>query len=801
MRDATSNAEDTLGTDNCRAERNCCLAAVLAAAVAGLAWPADAAPPAGSIEGQATDALQRPLAGAQLHVETPDGRTAGRAVSDATGHFVLRGIAPGTYSVIAEKPGFDAASAIVTLDAAAGASADLVLASKQSLDLTVTTQKLDEARNSIQPRLGTSVYAIDQKAIENSPQGNNAAFNEVLLQAPGVAKDSFGQLHVRGDHGNLQFRINGVLLPEGISGFGQVLDSRFANRADLITGALPAQYGYRTAGVVDIQTKSGAFDNVSSVGMYGGSYGTLQPSFETMGSHGNANYYVSGSFLQDDIGIESPTGDHDTIHDRSRQSKGFLYASDLLDPSTRLSVIAGTSIGNFQIPNRPGQTPNFTAFGVSNFDSAALNENQKERNHYGIVALQQSHGDLDYQVATFTRYSTINFTPDPLGDLIFNGVASRVTREDFANGLQGDGSYRLAETHTLRGGFFASGERAVSLNTSTVEPVVGGNAVDAPFAIQDDHAKFGWLYGLYLQDEWRLTDALTLNYGARFDLMDEFVRAHQFSPRVNAVYKPFETTTLHAGYARYFTPAPLELIAPTSVAKFNNTTNASQVTTDSLVQPDRSHYFDAGVVQQVTPELQLGLDAYYKLSRHLLDEGQFGTALVFSPFNYAHGRVYGVEFTGTYHLEKFTAYGNLGVSRAQGKRIESSEFVFNPDDLKFISTNYIRLDHDQTYTASGGVSYDLDGTLLSVDAIYGSGLRRTAVGSSPNSSHLPDYVQVNLGASHAFSTQTFGNLTARFDILNIFDQKYEIRDGTGIGVGAPQFGIRRAYFAGLTKEF
>jgi outer membrane receptor protein involved in Fe transport len=757
-----------------------------------------AAPAPKTVEAEAKNAIGQPLAGVRVRIEAVDGTVVGRGVTDAQGHVTISGIASGTYSVTGEKEGFGPATAIVTLTTDSGADADLALSSEQALDVTVTAKRLDEARNSISPRVGASVYQISREAIESAPQGDDAPLNQVLLQAPGVAQDSYGQLHVRGDHANLQYRINGVLLPEGISGFGQTLDSRIADSADLLTGALPAQYGYRTAGVVDIQTKSGAFANGGSYGVYGGSYGTYQPSGELMGSDGNFNYYVSGSYLRSNIGIESPTGDPSPIHDRTDQEKGFLYASDLLGPSTRVSIIAGTSIGNFQIPNNPNQTPGFTAFGVSDFDSKGLNENQQERNHYGVVALQQSTPDIDYQIATFTRYSTINFTPDLLGDLVFNGVASQVYREDFANGIQGDGSYKYDDVHTLRMGFFTSGEYAVSHNNSTVEPLDGsGNPIDAPFSIQDNSSRFGWLYGVYAQDEWKLTPQVTLNYGARFDVMDEFVQANQVSPRINAVYKPFDGTTLHAGYARYFTPPPMELVAPTSVNKFANTTNASEVTTDSPVQPERSDYYDIGVLQRMTPELQVGVDGYYKDARNLLDEGQFGQALVFSPFNYAKGRIYGVETTANYHKDKLTAYGSLAVSSAMGKQITSGQFQFSQDELNYINQNWVHLDHDQTYTASLGASYDLLGTLVSVDGLYGSGLRS----GFANTDHLDDYTQINTGVSRKFTSQAFGAFTARFDVLNVFDNKYEIRDGTGIGVGAPQFGIRRAFFAGLTREF
>ena len=107
--------------------------------------------------------------------------------------------------------------------------------------IDVVAARFNDARNSILPQVGASSYELSRSAIEAAPQGANAALNNVLLQAPGVAQDSFGQLHVRGDHANLQYRINGVIIPEAISGFGQALEARFADRITLMTGALPAQ--------------------------------------------------------------------------------------------------------------------------------------------------------------------------------------------------------------------------------------------------------------------------------------------------------------------------------------------------------------------------------------------------------------------------------------------------------------------------------------------------------------------------------------------------------------------------------
>jgi outer membrane receptor protein involved in Fe transport len=669
--------------------------------------------------------------------------------------------------------------------------------------LAAQNTKFDIARDNLSPRFGASTFDMNRAFIESLPQGSDGSINKVLLQAPGVTQDSAasGEIHVRNEHGNLQYRINGITLPDGISGFGHVLDSKFIGNLALITGALPAQFGLRTSGVVDIQTKSGnALQQGGSVGVYGGSFNTISPSFEYGGRAGNTEYFANGRLFTSDLGIENPTPSRHPIHDRTDQGNFFSYTSTVLDPTTRFATIFGNTTNHFQIPNNPGQSffgndnGNITsAFGVSNFDSAALNERQVEQNTFGVMALQKSMGQFDGQIAAFTRYSTLHFKPDVVGDLLFNGISSDVYRRSFANGLQGDAAYRLNDSHTLRAGFTATVESTRNASSSTVLP---DTLVDMPFTIPDGSGKTGGVAGVYVQDEWRITDKLTLNTGARFDQMWQYIDANQLSPRVNLIYKPIAGTTFHAGYARYFTPPQQAIAAPVNVAAFVGTSAAPDTTQQTPVQPERSHYFDAGVVHAVTPNLQVSVDAYYKRAKNLLDDGQFGAGLILSGFNYARAENKGIELGATYKEGNFSAYANAAFARQVGKSISSNQFLFGADELAYIADHYVFTDHAQKITGSAGASYLWHDTRFSATMVYGSGLRS----GFANTDSVKPYATANLGISHEIKVPDWKPVTVRFDVVNVFDKVYELRDGSGIGVFAPQFGMRRGFFVGLSQK-
>src|SRR5205823_5995863 len=330
------------------------------------------------------------------------------------------------------------ASAAIAQDAVQPTASPAPATTAETDRVVVQSEALDISREQIVTSLGATRYTVGPDRLDSQAQGENASFNQTILRFPGVAQDSFGQLHVRGEHANLQYRIDDVLLPESIPGFGQELETRFADNISLITGALPAQFGFRNTGVIDIHTKSGAAFQTSEASVYVGSFDTIKPSFEFGNVTGKLSSYMSASYLHSGIGIENPTRSSDPIHDNTDQYKLFGYFSYIFDETSRLTLLLSGNHSDFQIPNNPGQTGAFTDMGRSTFDSSKLDETQTEQSAYAILTYQKKMDDFSMQASIFTRYSSVLFRPDEVGDLIFNGVASRVDRDIFSNGIEFD---------------------------------------------------------------------------------------------------------------------------------------------------------------------------------------------------------------------------------------------------------------------------------------------------------------------------------------------------------------------------
>ncbi|QDH14956.1 TonB-dependent receptor [Oecophyllibacter saccharovorans] len=704
--------------------------------------------------------------------------------------------------------------------------------------LRITASRGSSGREALPPGLGATQTRFSAKALAAIPGGDNASLNSVLLQAPGVAQDSFGQLHIRGDHGNVQYRLDGVMLPEGVNLFSQALMTRFAHDLSLTVGALPAQFGFRQAGVVDIHTRNGVEDAHAGLQLYGGARDNLQPSALWGGRLGKWDWYLTADAVHDRVGIENPTPRFNAPHDLTNQYHFMGHLRYTASEHTQFSLTAGVANAWFQLPNNPAQQRQFASpvwrghsVPASDPASAALNEHQAELGDFGIFSWQEKRGAIKATTSAVVHASAVRYSPDPVGDLVYNGMAERAARSVFTAGVQSDVEWRAAPAHTVRMGFQAYGARSVTRTDADVYPVQPGSNgagsdgdtpvfLSTPVTIHQGSGHTGALYGVYAQDEYRVRPGLVLNGGLRFDGVDEYVSATQLSPRFSLVWTPWRNGRFHASYARYFTPPAFQTVSGNSLAAYRNTSGAPPNLSgpDSAVKPERDNSFDFGFMQEVTRGWQVSVDGYFKQAHNLLDEGQFGAPIILTSYNYRRGRVHGVEFTTDYTHGPLTLYGNMAWSRAMGKGITSSQWNFSPEDLAYMRHHWVHLDHDQRWTASAGAAYGFFAHTshpfnISATMVYGSGLRRDGTGARvgvPNGGVLPQYVTFNLGlvqdiflnahssGSGLFGMSEEGRLRLRLDVINLFDRSYRLRDGSGIGVGAPQYGLRRTILGGIS---
>ncbi len=467
--------------------------------------------------------------------------------------------------------------------------------------------------------------------------------------------------------------------------------------------------------------------------------------------------------------------------------------------------------------------------GASDFPSEKLNQNQTEATQYAIVSYLHAGDRFTSQVSLFGRYSSLTFSPDARGDILYNGISQTADKKDAAAGLQAEAVYPLGTAHILRGGVLLQADRAESRTTSQVmlinndpaSPGFGDQIGSRPITLNDHSARTAVTMSLYLQDEWTVIDGVTLNYGLRLDRFDGLRDESQLSPRVNLVWRPTVATTVHAGYARYFSPPPFETVG-SAVATFTaptgnpavTTSAAPAVTANTAPYAERADYLDVGVQQKLSRRFTAGLDSYFKRSDHLIDEGQFGAPIILTPFNYRTGRQWGVELTLAYADGPLNAYANLSHSVAIGRGLVSGQFSFDQATLDYAADHDVSLDHDEAYAVSAGLSYLWRGVRVGGDMIYGSGLRAdlplaspiaypdgAVLNAIPNGASTPAYVQVNLALSKRFGSGLLEGTELRLDVINLLDRRYAIRDGSGVGVFAPQYGPRRGIFAGISRSF
>jgi outer membrane cobalamin receptor len=399
--------------------------------------------------------------------------------------------------------------------------------------IVITAGRLDTARTKIDAALGASVYSVTNETIERRPGGETGSLADILTQAPGVSL-SGNRLAVRGSPAT-QLRINDVIIAEAISDPADLLSSRLAETTRLLTGTLPAQYGFAPGGVISITTKNGLYQHGGQAELFGGTDGMLEPAFEWADSEAATSLFASGDFERDRSSVADLGGIR--TYDRRSAIQGFAFADHLIDGSDRVSMIFGGSDSHHK-------------FGAT------------------FIGPGREDGDDAYVIGTF-QHSNGGFT---IQSSLSGGLQS--DRMQFSNrsqerrsslGVQVDASDQTSATHTLRFGILAS-------RASVDEHALGGSQV---------HAARGAV-ALYAAEEWQAAPSLTFDPGVRVEWLQGLESGATIEPRASLVWQSLRGTAVHIGYGRYASAAPVGEASPAA-----------------NLADEHDDIFDAGMQQQL----------------------------------------------------------------------------------------------------------------------------------------------------------------------------------------------------------
>lgn len=374
--------------------------------------------------------------------------------------------------------------------------------------VVIKGRRLDVARTQINPELGATVYSLGNDAIDDRPGGETTSMANMLSQFPGVYF-SGETLTMRGSK-DTQVRINDVIVPEAISDPADHLSTRLAQSIRVMTGTLPAQYGFVPGGVISVTTKSGLYRHGGEIEGYAGSDRFIEPAVEWAGSVLGTSIFGSGSYERRSADVADLAGNE--ALDKSHELEGLAFADHLIGSADRVSLILGGShehhaIGATSLPRGAEEAGDAYAVGTYQHTSDGFTVQASMFFGRGV-------DEAEYRQSTTERRSGV--------------------------GTQIDASYGLTTSHTLRAGILFS-----HLVASETQP--SGTELEAS---RDP-------LGVYAQDEWKLSPTLTFNPGIRVDWLRGLGSKAFAEPRASLVWNHPAGLSAHVGYSRYAATAPL----------------------------------------------------------------------------------------------------------------------------------------------------------------------------------------------------------------------------------------------------
>lgn len=711
-----------------------------------------------------------------------------RTLTDAKGRFAFPPLPLGSYEVEAQKNDLRARLRVDLGND--GATLTLSLTHLRQIGEVVVSRSL--------PMRGSG-SDVTLNATELTRLPFNNSFPEMLIQLPGAARGANGVVHINGDHGVINYQINGVALPQGLNrDIGSEINLNDLSYVDVIEGAYPAQFGLKFGSILNLTTKSGTgppgFDNSSTVG----SYSTVQ---STLDYHaplfGGGGYSVSLGGMHTTRGLDPP--DFSSPHNDASNVNQYADVAIPAGGNNFTNVTFVHSYGTYQIPND-----------VNHGQPATTDDNETQEDTF--LSLQFRHaigesGGITYGPAV--KVSRIADFGDPTNDFIY-GETLNVTPPPFGNGgsstdcasalrtgnfapttcaysltdsrtavdyiVQADYSRRLG-AHDIRAGVSYDFSRidkhyAITLQPENfLAPILTPKTPDATATVVDDAPNVGNTYQAYVQDSWRMSNRWEADYGLRYDFFT--IKSLQFAQGFGAFSPRFKLTrffgkraNVYAYVGRFFEPFSFENVSPSAAALLNLPLQRTPAQFD--LKPERDTQLELGGHFPLGPG-ELGLRVWQKNANDLIDDTQVGVTLLHQDINYRLGRLSQQALNYVVPLPRNgRAYVSVAHTVSLNKGCETqllapcfgSPIAFTPAD------------HNQAYSAAGGVLLNnRNGGWFSADAEYGSGLSSAICPpGTPGYCEVTPHTIFNIGEGIPIGPRTALTL----EIQNLLNDRYYV---------------------------
>jgi len=761
----------------------------IAAAIVTICCATRAYADTASVSGVVEDALMHPLEGATVVVHDPAGHQIAQAVTGKDGKFAFPGVPYGEVTVEATSPGLVGDHQHLVINSPDVPPVELVLVSSEE----IVTIHEDWAVPPPPPATG-SVTTVTRQTLAELPGSEDRPVTDVVSTQPGFVADALGNIYARGNHGNVQYQVDGVPVPDSVGSlFAASIPVRLIQSLDIYTGGMPAEFGDRLGGVVQIATRAAGDAPEGAAQVRYGSFDSVEPGVNYARKLSDRwGMFAGGSFLYSERALDPPSIDP-ILHDTGYSGRVFGRVDYQPCDVNHYELFVTYAHNHFQVPIDPSAVPFDPAMPrpVDQYGNEApayvphdTNSTETEDELFTAMSFVHKLDDGQLQVAPIYKLSRgylFGDAPHALGPLSDpDATASNVLR--FAQHFGGIGSYtRKLGSHLIKTGAQVDYVHGTDDFTEYTRATGGGIADAIPGSDHTDAVASG----AYVQDHMTL-GKLAVDVGIRFDELHVILEqqkandSYGVSPRLGGSYSFTKDTVVHAFTGILWQP-PQPLDA-TSAARALGVVPPGQPITYDL-EPETDVYAETGIATRLVSELRGGLNAWGRLAWNQLDDTAIGSTSLLSNYNFERGRAGGVEASLDLRVGPWlSAFANTSLGFAQGQSISSAKYLFTPEDLA--NHAWQTLDHAQTWTANGGATIRDRRFTATALAQYGSGLRT----GPANNQHVPGHVRVDVSTQYTFETGGYP-VRVGVDIINLFDAHYAYRIANGFvgsSYGAPR---------------